>query len=222
MFKSEEIEIIRKKGVKRITLRIDKIKRTPILTIPYLCRKKTAYEFAEKNRVWIENQLIKIPQKKSIKAGINISILGEKYKIKHQKEARRGVWIEDGFINVSGEKDFMERRVKDFLKKRAREELLKLSYEKADLTNKKINKIVLKDTKSRWGSCSSKNNLNFNWRIIMAPYEIMDYLVSHEVAHLTHHDHSKDFWGLVAILHPNYKKSRLWLQNHGDKLFSYF
>lgn len=222
MFNIEEIEIIRKKGVKKITLRIDKTKRKPVITIPYLCRKKSAYTFAEKNLVWIENQLLKIPPKKEIIDGSEISVLGKKYIIKHQPKAKRGVWIENDSINISGEIDFIERRLKDFLKKMSREELSKLTHQKAQATGKKINKIVLKDTKTRWGSCSTKNNLNFNWRIVMAPIEIMDYLVSHEVSHLTHHDHSKNFWGLVGELHPNYKKNRKWLQTHGDKLFSYF
>ena len=222
MFNIDEIEIIRKRGVKKITLRIDKIKKKPVITIPYFCRKKNAYDLAEKNLDWIEAQINNIPKKIAIVNGLTLSIKGKEYIVKHNPKAKRGVWLEGGFINVSGEADFLERRVKDFLKKQCRQELLKLANKKAKQTNKTINKLVLKDTRSRWGSCSTKNNLNFNWRVIMAPFEIMDYLVSHEVAHLTHHDHSKEFWNLVGKLHPNYKQNRQWLQTHGDKLFSYF
>lgn len=77
------------------------------------------------------------------------------------------------------------------------------------------NRIVLKKVSSIWGSCSHKNNLNFNRKLIMAPHKVVDYVIIHEVCHLVHHNHGKDFWALVRSLDPDYKSHIKWLkQNH--------
>jgi len=81
-----------------------------------------------------------------------------------------------------------------------------------------VNRICIKDQKSRWGSCSSKRNLNFNWRIIMAPPEVADYVVVHEMCHLKHLNHSPEFWKEVAGILPDYQERRKWLREHGSEL----
>ena len=80
-------------------------------------------------------------------------------------------------------------------------------------------RICVKDQRSRWGSCSTLHNLNYNWRIIMAPEPVIDYLIIHEVSHLVHFNHSTHFWGLVSIHDPLYQEHRLWLKKNGSQLF---
>ena len=82
-----------------------------------------------------------------------------------------------------------------------------------------FNRITIKDQRSRWGSCSSLHNLNYNWRIIMAPEPVIDYLVIHEAAHLVHLNHSEAFWGLVARHDPDYQLHKRWLRDNGLRLF---
>jgi len=79
-------------------------------------------------------------------------------------------------------------------------------------------RITIKDTRSRWGSCSSKGNLNFSWRLMLAPVAILDYVVAHEVAHLKELNHSPAFWAHVATLCPDFKTHRAWLRKHGREL----
>ena len=79
-------------------------------------------------------------------------------------------------------------------------------------------KIAIRDQKTRWGSCSSSGTLSFNWRLIMAPPEVLDYVVVHELAHFTHMDHSKAFWATVESVPPDYEKHRKWLNEHGQEL----
>ena len=81
------------------------------------------------------------------------------------------------------------------------------------------NNIRIKDTKTRWGSCSSKGNLNFNYRIIMAPQAVMDYIIVHELCHLKHMNHGKEFWEAVAQYMPDYKKYKEWLKVNGRLLY---
>ena len=80
------------------------------------------------------------------------------------------------------------------------------------------NSIKVKKQKKRWGSCSSKRNLNFNWKLIMAPMSVIDYLVVHELAHLKYSNHSKEFWNLVEAVIPNYKEKQEWLRINGRRL----
>lgn len=81
--------------------------------------------------------------------------------------------------------------------------------------------IVIKDTASRWGSCSALKNLNFSWRLILAPPEILEYVVTHEIAHLTHLNHSSEFWNLVASRYPEYKKAKQWLTDNGQAIMNF-
>lgn len=78
--------------------------------------------------------------------------------------------------------------------------------------------IHIRDQKSRWGSCSSARNLNFNWRLVMAPEWVMDYVIIHELCHLTHMNHSAQFWELVAHYMPDYQAAKQWLKAHGQEL----
>lgn len=79
--------------------------------------------------------------------------------------------------------------------------------------------VKVRDQKSCWGSCTQRGNLNFNWRIIMAPEKVIDYLVVHEVCHLIYMNHSKEYWGMVAKLCPDYKSGKQWLKANGYTLY---
>ena len=106
---------------------------------------------------------------------------------------------------------WMIDKAEDLIKKRTAEYsvILGVNY----------NNIRIKDTKTRWGSCSSKCNLNFNYRIIMAPEEVMDYVIVHELCHLKHMNHGKKFWESVALYMPGYEKHKEWLKINGRLLY---
>ena len=82
-------------------------------------------------------------------------------------------------------------------------------------------RIAVRDTRSRWGSCSSKGTLSFSWRLVLAPPFVLDYLVAHEVAHLAHMNHSAAFWALARRLAPRMPEAELWLKVHGPVLHRY-
>lgn len=86
------------------------------------------------------------------------------------------------------------------------------------LTGGNYTSITVRDQKSRWGSCSSRGTLSFNYRLIFAPSAVLDYVVVHELCHLTHMNHSKDFWNMVASVMPDYKIHKNWLREHGQEL----
>lgn len=86
------------------------------------------------------------------------------------------------------------------------------------LTGGSYSRISIRDQKTRWGSCSSKGTLSFNWRLMLAPPVILDYVVVHELCHLTHMNHSPAFWQAVEKVYPDYKSARKWLKDHGSEL----
>ncbi|SRR5258708_7163650 len=88
----------------------------------------------------------------------------------------------------------------------------------AKLMDASYGKIKITSAQKRWGSCSSKGTLNFSWRLILAPKEIVDYVVVHELAHLKHHNHSHKFWAEVKLVLPNYRQQEKWLKDNGHFL----
>ncbi len=123
---------------------------------------------------------------------------------------------------MTGQPAHTERRVRDFLKAEARRQIVERAQAKAAIAGRKIRRISLRDTRSRWGSCASGGNLNFSWRLVLAPDGVLDYVVAHEVAHLVHMNHSPAFWQTVATLtDADVKAQRAWLRRHGNGLFAY-
>ena len=108
--------------------------------------------------------------------------------------------------------------VKAFLRTRARDALVAASDRYAGLIGRQYSRLTLRDTRSRWGSCSSTGALMYSWRLIMAPPEVLDYVAAHEVAHLAQMNHGPAFWALVEELMPDYAPRRAWLRDHGDRL----
>jgi predicted metal-dependent hydrolase len=105
-----------------------------------------------------------------------------------------------------------------FLKIEARNALVPAAEAFAAQLSKPIGRISLRDTRSRWGSCSGAGNLMFSWRLVMAPPAVLHYVAAHEVAHLQEMNHSQVFWDVVARLMPDYRIHRAWLKKHGAKL----
>ncbi|MBQ8677461.1 MAG: M48 family metallopeptidase [Alphaproteobacteria bacterium] len=215
------LKVIKSVQAKRLTLRIDSKNRQALLSIPPRCTQKQAINFVSEHQEWIIENLKNLPSKKRFISGQNISLFGQEILIRHAPEKRWGARIENGILYVSGESDFTHRRVKDFIKKQAQKTFFELSQKLAKKINCQINDVVIKDTKSRWGSCSSLNNINYNWRLALAPQGVIDYIVAHEVSHLAHQDHSADFWQCVADLCPHYKQGQNWLKQHGKELYAY-
>ena len=215
------LKVTKSAQAKRLTLRIDGKSRQAVLSIPPRCTQKQAIKFVTEHQEWIIEHLQNLPQVKHFTSGENISFFGQEILIQHAPEKRWGARIEQGVLYVSGESEFTHRRVKDFIKKEAQKTFLLRSQKLASKIDCKVHDVVIKDTKSRWGSCSSLNNINYNWRLALAPKEVIDYIIAHEVSHLAHQDHSKEFWSCVKKLCPTYKIGQSWLKQHGKELYMF-
>ncbi len=214
------IKVVRSSKAKRLTLRIDEKNHQPVITLPKYCSQNTALKFLEDHHDWIINMLARLPQSTDFSDGEIFSFFGQKYTVHHQ-ENHRGTCFIDDILMVGGNKEFLHRRVVDFLKQQTLQKLSDLTIQKAKTLGCLVANVTLKDTKSRWGSCSTMHNINYNWRICLAPLYVIEYLVCHEVSHLQHPNHSKDFWQTLSELCPNYKEGRSWLKIKGKELYKY-
>ncbi len=206
----------------RLSLRIDKKDRIAVLTIPKYCSKKKAMSFVEDHQKWVLENLKSMPKLRKFKNNDVISLFGKEYRIEHTS-IRGNTWLDkkNHVLYISGGVEFLHRRVKDFIKKMAQEEFTKRSIETADKIGKTVHNVCIKDTKSRWASCSTLNNINYSWRLALAPEFVIRYIVAHEVSHLKHQDHSAYFWALVDFLDEDAEKGREWLTKNGQELYIY-
>ncbi|MBR1649161.1 MAG: M48 family metallopeptidase [Alphaproteobacteria bacterium] len=216
-----DLEVINSPKARRLSIKIDTKKQKPVLIVPKFCSSQRALAFVKKNQAWIEERMRMLVPRKDFEDGEKITLAGQEVVITHCPERHLGAELNEGRLNVSGDKIFLSRRVKDFIKEYAQHFLYELSIKKAQKIACKLNRVVIKDTKTRWGSCSSLNNINYSWRIMLAPMEVIDYLVAHEVAHLKYPNHQKEFWDCVADLCPDVGKGRAWLKQNGEKLNRY-
>ena len=121
-------------------------------------------------------------------------------------------------VSPTSESAVIKDAIEKWYRERAREVITdKVTYFQRFI-GKSVGEIRIKEQKSRWGSCSSQGNLNFNWKIVMAPDEIIDYLVVHELCHRLPMNHSKEFWDSVGKIIPDYKKREKWLKENGNLL----
>lgn len=214
------IEISRPARSARIKVRIDP-RRGIVLLLPKRASLKAGLSFLKQEIDWIASNINKLPSAVPFRDGAMLPVLGRPHRITHVPEQRGFVWAEDGHIYVAGGAEHLPRRVKDWSRKMAKTEISVWAADYAGKIDVRYSGITLRDQISRWGSCSSTGNLNFSWRLLLMPEEVMSYIVAHEVAHLRHMNHSSDFWQVVDELHSAVAPAKKWLKTNGADLHKY-
>lgn len=201
---------------RRLALKIDAVGDAVELVLPPRTPLPRALNFLKTNREWVESRLAALPPRVTFEEGQKVPILGVPHRIRHvSRSGEHGpVWIEGREIRVTGEEAHIARRVRDFLKEKARQELGRRARKLAAMLDRKVGRITVRDTTTRWGSCSANGNLAFSWRLIMAPEPVLHYVVAHEAAHLVEMNHGPRFWKLVDKLVPNVERQRDWLNRN--------
>ncbi len=192
-----------------------------VVTLPIGFDKEDAIRFVEEKKGWVVRNISRLPAIISFEDGATVPYLGVEHKIVHQPNAKRGVWRADAALYVSGRSEFLGRRLTDWFKSEACTIITNYVINKTGVINRRVGKISIRDTKSRWGSCSGNSNLAFSWRLIMAPEFVLDYVVAHEVAHTLEHNHGKDFWRVTKSLCGDMERAKTWLKNYGESLHRY-
>lgn len=209
---------------KRLALRVDPRKNKVNLVVPKRASMISAYRFAYENRHWIREKLSELPRPITLTDGVTIPLMGKETEIKIIYDSslkKTDIILINNQLWIKTNKEDPKPRILRYLKKLALKELSSLAHEKAAQIGKKISKIDVKDTSSRWGSCSHDGKLSFSWRLIFAPIEAFDYVVAHEVAHLSVMDHSPEFWEICEDLSESYSKGKSWMKHHSGELIRY-
>ena len=190
----------------------------------------SALAFARTEKEWIAGRLADVPRPIALELGGPILYRGVEHVIRlgdreGDDTAHGPVWIDRTAnfptLRINGRPEHAMRRLRDWLKKEARRRIEDaVAYYAVEL-GVKPRSITIRDTTSRWGSCSSTRRLSFSWRLILAPAFVLDYVVAHEVAHLREMNHEPRFWRLVDSLVPYVDKAQKWLSDRGPLLHAY-
>ena len=176
-----------------------------------------ALEFARGQETWIARQLARVPARVTLAPGAKIPFRGREHVIARGETTQAG----DGVIHVAGRDEHAPRRVLDLLKREARRVLDERTHAHAARIDSRVRRITVRDTASRWGSCSASKCISYCWRLILAPDFVLDYVVAHEVAHLREMNHSPRFWAHVKSLVTDIKAPQAWLRANGRDLQRY-
>jgi predicted metal-dependent hydrolase len=218
------IALKRVASARRYTLRVRSAQRDVVISMPSRGTVAAARAFAERHTEWIAVRLRALDETIAFVDGAIIPVRGVPHRIEHRAGARGSVTIETQngpVLAVAGDAAFIKRRVTDFLKKQALADLDKAVARHSASIGVSHRTVTVKDTKSRWGSCSATGALSFSWRLILAPPFVLDYLAAHEVAHLKEMNHSQRFWRLCKSLCSEQDAAKAWLRANGAGLHRY-
>lgn len=202
---------------RRVSLRVSGLDGRVTVSYPRHATERQAMAFALEKADWIRGQLARRPEVVVVRPGMKIPLEGRLLPV--VAGTGRSARVEEGAIVT------MEARpgaaVAALLKGLARDRLAEASDRHARAIGRSVGRLTLRDVRSRWGSCSSKGDLMYSWRLVMAPAHVLDYVAAHEVAHLAHMHHGPEFWAEVRRLYGDHREARAWLRREGQGLHRY-
>lgn len=211
-----EVTLRRSARARRYSLRVSQLDGRVTLTLPVRASEADGMAFLREKQSWIRDHLAARPEAHAVRIGGTVPFRGHALPLRTGQG--RSPRCEDGALVVPGPEDLAPARVRAFLKTEARNALTGAVDRYATALGRPYRRLSLRDTRSRWGSCTARGDLMFSWRLIMAPPEVLDYVAAHEVAHLAEMNHSAAFWAVVERLMPDHGAPRAWLRANGAAL----
>ena len=183
------ITIIRKNNIRRLSLKVCRITGKISISAPKFLSESEIHKFYYLNRNWIHIQINQCLVPKFVKEGLFLPVEGNLYEIVVKKSCSKIKILENNQICIPKNISNIGKEIQTFLIEYCKSVMIPIISKKSNLIRKKIKKISFKDTKSRWGSCSSTGSIMLNWRLIMVPPSVYNYVIIHELAHLVHMNH---------------------------------
>ncbi len=197
----------------------------PLLTVPKFGRWTEAKAFLERQADWLADRLESSVKPVAFVRGAIVPLRGVNHRLVPTGRVRgvveAGAHAGEMALFVPGAPEHRARRLIDWLKAEAARDLERRCRHHAANLDVVVRSISMRSQATRWGSCSSNGRLNFNWRLILAPPHVLDYVAAHEVAHLVEMNHSPAFWAVVETTLPSMERGREWLRLHGRELMAY-
>lgn len=210
-----EIVLRRSAQARRMTLRVSALDGRISLTRPMRVSEAEAMRFASEKAPWIRAQVARLEPVRRVALGITIPVQDVPLTVGAGVPGLDAAGIRVSTARPPGP------QVAAVLKTLARERLAAAVAHHAAVLDVSPGRLTLRDTRSRWGSCTARGDLMFSWRLVMAPADVLDYVAAHEVAHLRHMDHSRAFWATVERTRPDWRNQRDWLRTHGTALHAW-
>ncbi|WPY93363.1 SprT family zinc-dependent metalloprotease [Limimaricola variabilis] len=210
------VALRRSDRARRITLRVSHRDGRVTLTLPRRTPEREGLAFLRAREDWVRGHLDRVAPPRPVQLGGTIPYLGREIALRPGPV--RAPRLEDGALLLPRDPDRAPARAMAFLKARARDVLAEAVDRHAAALGRRVGRLSLRDTRSRWGSCSSTGDIMLSWRLVMAPPAIGDYVAAHEVAHLAEMNHSAAFWAVCERLYPDHRAARDWLRRNGDAL----
>lgn len=215
------VKLVVNRRARRVSVRIDPVRREAIATAPSQRTLKHAAQFAAQRATWIVRELARLPKGVSLTPGAIVPLRGVSHVLVYE-HGRAAPRIEAGemprLVAPAPDPALFEARLLRFFKDQARDDLAERVAVHAATLGVTPRRMQVKELRSRWGSCNVDGVLSFAWRIVLAPPFALDYLAAHEVAHLKEMNHSRRFWAHVRRCAPDFERARAWLQEHGCSL----
>jgi predicted metal-dependent hydrolase len=220
------LEYTTKYSVKRKTLGlvVERDKSVVVLA-PSGTSREILDDFIERKKFWLFEKINYSPKFGEPKpetpflSGKAIHYLGKNYKLDVIEDEIDGIAFNGKFLIFKENLPQGKALLEQWYKQKAKEKIKPLAERYAQQLGVAYNDILISDLKYRWGSCTLKGNLNFNWRIIKTPQYVITYIVIHELAHLLELNHSERFWNIVKVQMPNYLEAKAWLKENGEWVF---
>jgi predicted metal-dependent hydrolase len=207
---------------RRMVMRVNPVSGDVMVTAPSRMGRAAALAFVRGETQWVSSQRAQAPKQVALAPGAQVPFLGRPHRIvAAEAKGPAPVWCEGDEIFVSGRAEHAARRLTDFFKREARQAFEQSAMAYGEQLGVRPSRITVRDTASRWGSCSSARSLSFSWRLIFAPDYVRDYVVAHEAAHLKEMNHGPRFWAHVESLTPHARRARKWLRENGRNLLRY-
>jgi len=214
-----EITLRRSARSRRFSLRVSRLDGRVTLSLPLRAREAEAMAFARSQEGWLRAALAGMAVPAMVGLGSALPVEGRLLSL--TAGSGRSVRVAETGLLVPGDPAQAGARVAGFLKALARERLVSASDHYAAALSVAFTGITLRDTRSRWGSCSPDGGLMYSWRLIMAPPSVLRYVAAHEVAHRLQMNHSAAYWAVVGRIYPSWQAERAWLRSHGQSLHAW-
>jgi hypothetical protein len=203
-----------------LRLRADK---TIQVTLPARGSLAFARQFAASRRDWLEKQWLRLEARRAppavLRPGMEIMLRGSRVPLEaRERDGRVEIWFDNKPLPGPAPAENLRPALEKHLRALARAELAARAQELARQLSAPMRRVVVRNQKSRWGSCSVRRTISLNWRLIQAPESVRDYIILHELTHLRHLNHSARFWAAVERVCPNYRQAEAWLKHNSAEL----
>lgn len=216
-----EVHLRRSGRARRFSLRVSRLDGKVTLSLPARAREAEAMAFLAAQEGWLRKTLSRMPESAGLPVVLGMDLPVEGRLLRLVPATGRAIRVEGETLLVPGDPAQAGARVAAWLKVLARDRLARASTHYAGLVGRSYARLTLRDTRSRWGSCSHDATLMYSWRLILAPPSVLDYVAAHEVAHLVEMNHSEAYWAVVDRIYPGWKRQRQWLHDRGQDLHRY-